>query len=139
MSRTVVRGTPYSKTVLPQYQGSGINTAENTQGTPYHSEQGNSAEFKRVVSADDYGKVMSGSAGNQADPKSNGSGIVLDGAHYANGFSPNAHPTMDSPVPTSAPMFEPGFISQEDAAHLGSGNESGREGIVAGGGVLGRG
>jgi len=157
MARTVVRGTPYThvgsgstrneghspgaggKTVQPQYQGSGINTATNERGTPYTKQNGDSSEYSRTVSDGKYGMVESNGQGNANDPRNNGSGVVLDGASYANGFSPNAHPAMDSPVPMNAPRFEPGFISQEDAAHLGSGNESGREGLVAGGGVMSRG
>jgi hypothetical protein len=155
MARNSVRGTPYThisntaregygstmggKTVQPQYQGSGINTRTNERGTPYNSQEGNSDEFKRVVSHDKYGMVESNEQGNANDPKNNGSGVVLDGARYANGFSPNAHPAMDSPVPTDAPRFDPGFIGAEDAAHLGSGNERGRNGLVAGDGVMSRG
>lgn len=122
MARNSVRGTPYTHV-----------KASNT------SHGGNGPESKRVVSQAPYGMVESNEQGNANNPKNNGSGVVLDGAHYANGFSPHAHPAMDSPVPTDAPRFDPGFISTEDAAHLGSGNESGREGLVAGGGVMSRG
>lgn len=157
MARNSVRGTPYTHvkasntegqsagtpggykgTVGDQYGDDDIQTGPS-RGTPYNSHGGNGPESKRVVSQAPYGMVESNEQGNANNPKNNGSGVVLDGAHYANGFSPHAHPAMDSPVPTNAPRFEPGFISSEDAAHLGSGNESGREGLVAGGGVMSRG
>jgi hypothetical protein len=132
MARMTVQGTPYSKTVQPQYQGSGINTESNTSGTPAHSQAGNPATTRRVVSADTYGKVMSGAQGNANDPSNNGSGIVLDGAKAAGAF--------DSPVPSGAPVFNPASMDAENRAHLGSGNESAANStMTAGDGVLARG
>lgn len=156
--RNTVRGTPYThvKTSNTEGQKAGkpggyegtvgrgygddeIQTGPG-RGTPYQSRGGNGPESRRVVSSDKYGKVETNQAGNMNDPATNGSGVILDGANsYARGFAPGGEPTMDSPVPRDAPRFDPGFISAEDAAHLGSGNERGREGLVAGGGVMSRG
>lgn len=126
--RTTVRGTPY--TTQSQYQGSGINTASQASGVPYSSTSGNPAETRRVVSADTYGKVESGNQGNAADPASNGPGVVLNGAPSAG--------AMDSPVPSGAPKFDPGFMDSENRAHLGSGNESGTGPLMTSSGVMGR-
>lgn len=138
MARTSVRGTPYSKTVQPQYQGGGINTAPNTSGTPYNSQRGNDDEARRVVSSDTYGKVMSNGQGNANDPSSNGSGVVLDG--IGADASPPAASGLDSPVPRGAPVFNPASMDAENRAHLGSGNESAATGTMrSGDGVLARG
>lgn len=138
MARTVVRGTPMSKTVQPQYEGSGINTGPNPGGAPYTSRTGNDDQFKRVVSSDTYGKVMSGSQGNANDPSSNGSGVVLDGVGAD--ASPPAAGAFDSPVPGGAPAFNPASMDAENRAHLGSGNESAASStMTSGDGVLARG
>lgn len=115
--------------------------SDKRSGTPYHSQDGNGAETRRVESHGKYGRVIDKAAGDQADPSANGSGVVLDGAErYENGHMPHAHPTMDSPVPRHAPVFDAGFIAREDAAHAGRGNEgTARENIMEIGGVMSRG
>lgn len=158
MSRNTVRGTPYTHvkasntegqkagkpggyegTVGRQYGDDEIQTGPG-RGTPYQSRGGNGPETRRVVSSDKYGKVETNAAGNMNDPATNGSGVILDGADsYSRGFSPGGEATLDSPIPRDAPRFDPGFISAEDEAHLGSGNRSGTEGLLAGGGVMSRG
>lgn len=160
MKSTTTRGTPYThigpsgsnsgyrqsggnadNTVGEQYRGSGINTQTNARGTPAQYEHGNPGDASRVASHDKYGMVESNEQGNANNPANNGSGVILDGAHYANGFSPHAETTLDSPIPRDAPRFDTGFIATEDAAHLGKGShaERSREGLVAGGGVMSRG
>ena len=148
--RTVVRGTPYSsvkvgntegqragspsgadgQTSMSQYRGTGMSTTQ-ARGTPYHSQGGNGPESKRVVSSDKYGKVTSNQQGDANNPASNGTGVSLDDARAAR--------TLDSPVPSGAPEFDPGFIHKEDLAHLGSGNAGGAETLVNSSGVMGRG
>lgn len=157
MARTVVRGTPYThiaspsanqgfspstpgKTVQPQFQGGGINTQANTQGTPYNSGRGNPDETRRVVSSDKYGKVMSNSQGDANDPKNNGDGTVLDNmtVDYA---SASPQPTLDSPVPGGAPAFDVGEIIPVNKARLGSGmpDAAARDDLLNLGGVMSRG
>lgn len=120
--------------------GTGINT-RGGQGTPYHSQAGNGPEARRVVSSDRYGKVIDDAAGDQSDPQANGRGVIFDGHNeYGRGFDPQGEEVMDSPIPRDAPRFDPGFIPREDAAHMGSGNESGaRTSLVEIGGVMSRG
>lgn len=158
MSRTVVRGTPYTsikpgnaegrapgtpkgsdgETSMSQYRGTGMSTTQG-RGTPYRSEAGNGPESKRVVSADRYGHVMSNQQGNANDPANTGKGVVLDSAAGAS-FGPAAAPSLDSPVPTAAPVFEPGWMEAENRAHLGRGNEKvATGGLVSAGGVMSRG
>lgn len=155
MARQVIRGTPithrgpeehggdgkpagYEGTVGEQYGRDTIDTRKGG-GTPYHSERGNPPNASRVVSHGKYGEVT-GLAGIDRN-KPEGEGVMLDdGSHsYAEGFeTTEREQTMDSPVPEHAPRFEPGFIPKADGARLGSGNERGREGLVAGGGVMSR-
>jgi hypothetical protein len=158
MARNTVRGTPYTHIKAGNSQGMAPGTPAGytgTQGklygrdvidtrpiggTPYHSEAGNGPETRRVVSQDKYGKVESNQQGDANDPTNNGSGVILDGANsYERGFAPSDHPTMDSPVPRNAPTFDEGSILKEDLAHLGRGNERGREDLVRAGGVMSRG
>lgn len=150
MKSSSVRGTPFVKigpggsnqgfrqaggnadnTVAPQYRGGGINTAANTRGTPAQYAHGNPADAMKVDSHDKYGKVMSGAAGNLNDPASNGPGVLLNGDP--------SKATLDSPVPTDAPMFDEGFIAKENLAHLGSGNSEGMNSLIEGSGVMSRG
>jgi hypothetical protein len=154
---SVVKGTPFNfipaggagiapgrpqgsdSTVMPQYRGSGINTQENLRGTPYQSDAGNPGDARRVEHHDRYGRVIDPAAGDQADPAANGRGVILDKADdYAKGFQPPAAPTLDSPVPREAPIFDTTDIQREDRAHLGTHNEDGSEGLVKGGGVMSR-
>lgn len=159
MKSSSVRGTPYThiaspsanqgfrqgggnadNTVAEQFRGGGINTQANTRGTPANYAHGNPDETRRVVSSDRYGKVESGSQGNANDPKNNGDGVVLDrmGKDYA---SPGAAPSLDSPVPGNAPVFDTASILAENRAHLGSNmpEAASRDDILNLGGVLSRG
>lgn len=125
------------KTVLDQYGGSGIDTrpAPNS-GTPYQDRDGNADESRRVAFQGRYG-VSPGAGGvDMNDPKANGSGVVFDGATRQNGYAARPAPGMDTPVSRDAPMFDGRTVEQENAAHLGTGNESGRDGLVSGGGVM---
>ncbi len=138
MRPSTVRGTPFTKitstgnegfrqaggnadnTVAPQFRGGGINTQGNTRGTPAQYAHGDSDEFSRTVSSDNYGKVIDDQMGDQSDPASNGNGVILSnmGQDYED---PSAQPTMDSPVPSDAPRFDTGTIKDENRAHLGRG------------------
>lgn len=159
MARTIVRGTPYTKsssaregiapgtpkgmdgqTTPQQYRGTGMSTAQSARGTPYQSQAGNGPEARRVVSADRYGKVVSGSAGNLNDPKSNGDGVVLDSVS-SDYEDPTIRPSLDSPVPGSAPMFQTSEILSVNQARLGKGMPAAaaRDDILNLGGVMSRG
>ena len=129
------------KTVADQYRGDGVGIDTRPlpgSGTPYQDRDGNVDEFSRTAEGTGrYGIVLGENGQDMNNPASNGSGTIFDGATRANGFIPKPDkPTLDSPVPRTAPMFEPGFIPAEDRAHLGSGNESGVESLVGGGGVM---
>jgi hypothetical protein len=159
MKSTTTRGTPYThigpsgsnsgyregggnatNTVAEQYRGSGINTRENTRGTPAQYEHGNPGDASRVASHGKYGMVESNEQRNANDPANNGDGVILDGADsYARGFAPTDRPTMDSPVPRDAPVFDEGFIRKEDVAHLGRGAERNAGDLLEAGGVMSRG
>jgi hypothetical protein len=135
------RPSGMKNTVHPQYEADhrGYQT-DPRSGTPYNSQAGNSDEFSRTVSSDKYGHVIDDAAGNMSDPASNGAGVVLDGADSPdNGNSPRSEPTMDSPVPGHAPVFNPADMVAENRAHLGSGNEIGMRDLIRGGGVMSRG
>lgn len=140
MARNVVRGTPYhhidakggqgqrggepaenqGSTVHAQFREDGINTETRARSTPYHSEAGNPPGARREVLRST--SAESSDHGNQNDPRSNGSGVVLDGADsYERGFQPPHEPTTDSPVPRDAPWFDTRTIREEDVAHLGEG------------------
>lgn len=155
MSRTVVRGTPYSSvkagntegqapgkpsgytgTVGGLYGDDSIPTGPS-KGTPYQSRAGNGPSTKRVVSADTYGKVMSNQQGNANDPMNTGPGVLLAGMGEAH--SPPPAGALDSPVPGSAPHFNPADMIAENRSHLGSGNEGGLRDLVNSTGVMGRG
>jgi hypothetical protein len=69
--------------------------------------------------------VIDPAAGDQSDPASNGRGVIFDKADdYNRGYGPQDKPTMDSPVPRDAPVFDAGFIPIEDAAHMGRGSDA---------------
>jgi hypothetical protein len=108
-------------------------------GTPYQDSDGNPDEARRVAFQGRSG-VSPGAGGvDMNDPAANGRGVILDRADDpAKGYQPPAAPMLDSPVPSSHPNFDARFIPREDAAHLGSGNESATEGLVKGGGVMSR-
>lgn len=157
MARSIVRGTPYThvkvgglegaragepkgadgQTTVKQYRGTGMSTAQSSRGTEYHSVNGNPADARREVSRST--NTESSDHGNQNDPASNGPTTLLDVGPLAGGSVAPLHATTDSPVPQNAPLFEPGWIAEEDRAHLGTGNERGAEGLVAAGGVMSRG
>jgi hypothetical protein len=164
MRPTTVRGTPYTKITNTANQGvsprtpsgmkgtveentaePGIRTGPPGRGTPYRSQAGNSDEFMRTVSRDRYGMVMDPVLGNPNDPRTNGDGVILD--HMATDYEDPRHmPTMDSPVPVEAPIFETSTVAQENAAHLGRGRgptapnpAMARDDLLAIGGVMSRG
>ena len=72
--------------------------------------------------------------------------MILDGADkVSRGYSPQAAPTLDSPVPRHAPVFDTGFVEEENIEHLGKGSgptapseEMGRDNLLKIGGVLSR-
>jgi hypothetical protein len=159
-----VRGTPYthvtntaqegisprtpkgmSGTVNKQFEGDQKGNRQEgvAKGTPYQSQAGNSDEFVRVRSRDKYGKVIDDAAGDQANYKSNGNGVILDGIAREMGYTPMAAATMDSPVMMGAPHFDTRTIRDENLAHIGQGigaapSQSGDD-ILAIGGVISRG
>lgn len=156
MARMTVRGTPYIKlggneggsagkpqgydgTVGNQYGRDVINT--RTQGgTPYQSQNGNPATARRVVSADLYGKVMSGAQGNANDPTNTGSGVLLDS--LASDYEdPTIQPSMDSPVPGNAPLYQTSDIVSVNQARLGTNMSPAhaKDDLLALGGVMSRG
>jgi hypothetical protein len=160
MARTIVRGTPYSsnragnegvapgmpkgmngQTTPGQYRGTGMSTTQGP-GTPYRSQAGNPADARRVVSADDYGKVITGPAGNMNDPASNGNGVLFDNTGVIDYAPPGLVPTLDSPVPGNAPQTMEGHsIVTRNAIALGKGAPAAgaRDDILALNGVLSRG
>ena len=166
LSKTVVHGTPvnhvgpagafiggregYSpgkpqgmdQTVHENYRSDNRGYQPNPAGgTPYNSQVGNPDEARRVAQGTGrYGVVLSENGQDHNDPKANGSGTILDGAdRYANGYMPKAAPTLDSPVPRNAPVFDGSFIPREDAAHEGTSNEAGaRDDLIKVGGVMSR-
>jgi hypothetical protein len=168
MARSIVRGTPYThitsqtanqgiragipkgsdgQTTMEQFRGTGMSTAQSARGTPYHSEAGNPDEARRQASHDRYGHVIDDAAGNQADPRVNGSGVVFDGSHNVmNGNMPPPAETFDSPVSRDAPVFDPGFMVEENREHLGHGSgvtapnrAQSEHDLLAVGGVMSRG
>lgn len=129
------------QTTPAQYRGTGMSTTQGP-GTPYRSEAGNPANAKRVVSASDYGRVMSGGAGNLNDPNSNGTGVLLDGTGGADYASPNHRGYPESPVPGNAPAtMEGDSIVTRNSIALGKGAPAAgaRDDILALNGVLSRG
>lgn len=157
MKGSTVRGTPYHHVGNTAREGMKAGTPKDMEGTsprgmssdnrgyqpnprggtPYHSDDGNSDEYKRQVAHGT--NLESSDHGNQNDPRSNGAGVMLDANGMDRGFSPRPERTMDSPVPGHAPEFDTGFIQEENRKHLGSGNERGNEDLVKGGGVMSRG
>lgn len=161
MKSTTVRGTPYThygptgggvnrdegyrqgggnadNTVQNQYREGGINTQANSRGTPAQYAHGNPDESSRTVSSDKYGKVQSNQQGNANDPSNTGAGVLLGST--GEDHSPPGASALDSPVPSSAPVFDPGYMVSENRAHLGSGNEKAATGgLLAAGGVMSRG
>ena len=163
MGRQVVRGTPFNSygpngggpnanngfrsggggggnTVQPQYREGGINTKPAARGTPEQYKHGNVDQAQRQASSSPYGKVDSNGL-DMNDPKSNGSGVIFDGTtNTGDGHNPPAAATLDSPVPSNAPVFDTGFIPIDARARMGSGNEGGaNESLLTGSGVMSRG
>jgi hypothetical protein len=98
----------YTETVADQYnsRGVGIDTRVPPQhGTPYNDVRGNPDEYRRVASQHRYGVVLGERGQDMNNPASNGDGVILDHmkVDYAN---PKAAPTVDSPVRTTAPVFD---------------------------------
>jgi len=110
-------------------------------GTPYNSQNGNSDEYRRLVTRDAHGNVTSEHGINHNDPRDNGKGVIFDGANrYEEGYMPKPERTMDSPVPEHAPWFGAEFIAKEDRAHAGSGIEhTATDDLLSIGGVMSRG
>lgn len=153
---TSVRGTPYIKlggseggnagkpagytgTQGPLY-GRDIIDTRGQGGTPYQSNNGNPANARRVVSADLYGKVMSNSQGNANDPANNGGGVVLDSV-TTDYEDPTIQPSMDSPVPGNAPLYQTADITSVNQARLGSNMSPAhaKDDLLSLGGVMSRG
>jgi hypothetical protein len=143
-------GTPSGMqgTVNRQFQGDQRGNRQEgiSTGTPYVSRDGNSPEARRVASQGHYGHVVdTATREDMNDPRSNGDGVVLDGMSQDYG-DPTHKPTMDSPVPTHAPVFQTRHILEENAAHLGSGSgktapnaANARDNLLNVGGVMSRG
>lgn len=141
MARNITRGTPYThiqagsggiapgqpkgadgQTTMRQFRGTGMDTTQSARGTPYTSRAGNPGDAKRTASQGKYGAVIDAVAGDQGNHLSNGSGVVFDGAtEVSNGYMPGGAAALDSPVPASAPQFDPGQVIVENLAHLGKG------------------
>jgi len=123
MKQSTVRGTPIHSIKAPNTQGmragkpAGMSGTVNRQfegdqkinreegistGTPYHSEDGNGPESKRVRSSDRYGIVETPSEGNQALNTSNGNGILFDRVKREDDYFGKEDEMMDSPVPQGA-------------------------------------
>jgi len=109
-------------------------------GTPYHSQDGNGPETRRLVTRDAHGRVPDHGIVHN-DPASNGAGVIFDGANNREaGYQPPRHPMIDPPVPEHAANFKPEWIQQENRAHLGTGLEHlADEGLAELGGVMSRG
>ena len=119
----------------------GYQSSERS-GTPYHSQDGNGPETRRLVTRDAHGRdVVSEHGMRMNDPASNGAGVVFDGANNREaGYQPHQHPMIDPPVPEHAPNFKPEWIQEENRAHLGTAIEHlAGEGLVELGGVMSRG
>lgn len=128
-----------SSTVLPQYESekSGYRDIPGS-GTPYQSERGNPPDARREVARGT--NVEASDHGNQNDPEKPGGVLVPGNPNYGNGYSPAAAPTLDSPVPRAAPVFDTGEIRTEDRAHMGKRNEvTANDRLVEIGGVMSRG
>lgn len=163
MARNSVRGTPVHRigpqesnrrgiqpgvphgmdgTVHHQYEGDQTqNRASGGHGTPYTSRAGNPADARREVSRDLRGRIIDNDGLVNNDPASTGRGVLLDGSTYENGYAPPGAATMDSPVPTRAPTFDPADIDVENRAHLGRGvdRKIASGDLVGIGGVMSRG
>jgi hypothetical protein len=124
MKQSTVRGTPinsikatnsqgmnhgakpkgYHGTVNKQFEGDqkGNDQEGISTGTPYQSLDGNGPESKRVRSSDKFGKVTTASEGDQAEPDSNGNGVLFDGVKRERDYIATPSNVMDSPVPEGA-------------------------------------
>lgn len=134
------RGKTMTHTTMEPYRSDTRGyQSDPRSGTPYHSDAGNGPEYKRTVEQST--DAESADHGNQNDPKTNGRGVVFDGANsYERGYSPHSEPTMDSPVPGHAPVFDTRTVREEDRAHVGMRNESAAtDDILKIGGVMSRG
>jgi hypothetical protein len=140
-------GTPQGtkSTVLDQFRGSGINTAPNPVGTPLQDVDGNPDETRRVAEGTGrYGVVLSENGQDHNNFASNGDGVILD--KMSKDYADAAHkPTLDSPVPREAPLFETDNIIEENRAHLGKGSgptapndDMSRDDLMKIGGVMSR-
>jgi hypothetical protein len=96
------------------------------RGTEYQSDAGNPGDASRTAEGTGrYGMVLSENGQDHNNPASNGRGVILDRADdYNTGYGPQDKPTMDSPVPRDAPVFDAGFIRTEDRAHMGRGSDA---------------
>jgi len=114
-------------------------------GTAYNSDLGNPDEASRVAEGTGrYGKVISEGGQDHKNFASNGDGVVLD-KMSKDSADPAHQPTLDSPVPRHAPIFETDNIIAENIAHLGKGSgptapndDMGRDDLMKIGGVLSR-
>jgi hypothetical protein len=140
----------YSGTVNKQFEGDQKGNRQVEEGmeggklgTDYHSEKGNSANFRRVVSHGLYGDSRGLSGLDQQKSSSNGNGVILDGMSRADGYTPKSERTTDSPVPEGAPEFRTSFIREENIARQGQGigasPSQASDDILEIGGVMSRG
>jgi hypothetical protein len=83
---------------------------------------------------------MSGSQGNANDPSNTGSGVLLDSVS-SDYEDPTIQPSMDSPVPGNAPMYQTSDITSVNQARLGSNMSPAhaKDDLLALGGVMSRG
>jgi hypothetical protein len=145
MKSTTVRGTPVRSIVagkegiapsVPQnMNGQTVNQefeadhrgyqTDPRSGTPYRSNAGNPADYRREVVRDARGLYTDPTGTAHNDPKSNGNGVLFDGMSRANAQSPIPAPAIDAPVPRDAPVFDPHDMVVENRAHLGEGDSAG--------------
>jgi hypothetical protein len=124
MKQSTVRGTPInsikasnsqgmnhgakpggmSGTVNRQFEGDQKSNREegHSTGTPYQSMDGNGPETSRMRSRDKFGRVTTASEGDQAEPTSNGNGVLFDRVEQSSDYMGKDADVMDSPVPEGA-------------------------------------
>ena len=110
----------YKGTANPNFAEPGIRTGPEGRGTAANHVQGNPDEASTVRLQHPYGLVISENGQDHNNARANGDGTILD--HMSKDYeNPSPAPTVDSPVPGVAPMFDTGSIIDENRAHLGKG------------------